>query len=66
MKSRPDPSRSRAMAIAAVEGSLVLFALTSMDEMRRDVEGAGEIRSERFMPVREVSVLHRLIEWLQN
>lgn len=49
------------MAIAAVEGSLVLYALTSMEVLRRDVEVAGEIRSENFMPVREVSALRQLV-----
>ena len=49
------------MAVAAFEGSLVLYALTSMDEMRRDVEVAGDIRGENFLPVREVSAMRRLL-----
>lgn len=54
------------MAVAAFEGSLVLYALRSMDEMRQDVEGTGDIRSENFMPVREVSAMCRLLEYLQD
>lgn len=60
-KANPDHSRSRAMAIAAVEGSLVLYALKSMEVLRREVEVAGEILSENFMPVKEVSALRRLV-----
>lgn len=53
-----DLSRSRAMATAAsVDGPLVLYALTSMDELRRDMEAAGEIHGDNFKPVKEVSAL---------
>lgn len=44
------------MAVAAYEGSFVLYALKPMDEIRRGIEGVGTIHASRFEPVRGVSL----------
>lgn len=48
-----DP-KSRAMAIAANEGSFVLYALTPMDQLREQVETMVGMQSSKFDPVMDV------------
>lgn len=52
-----DCPRSRAMAVAALEGSLTIYGLKTMADIKRETEVDGEICSEKFMPVKEVSNL---------
>ena len=51
----PNAVRSRAMALASLKGSLTLYALKSMSELKREVEHNGNLYGDRFEPVREVS-----------
>lgn len=46
------------MAIATLEGSFTVYALTSMDEIKEHVEVAGRMLGDNFMPVKEVSASH--------
>ncbi len=45
------------MAVAAFEGKLILYALETMDDVRKQVEVAGEIQGAKFQPIKEVSSL---------
>ncbi|KAL8687708.1 MAG: hypothetical protein Q9218_006196 [Villophora microphyllina] len=47
-----DP-RSRAMAVGACENRVVLYALKGMDEIRQEVQIAGQLNKNQFMPIRE-------------
>lgn len=46
------------MAVAAHEGSLSLYALKPIDEIREDVQGDEFLDERRFQPVKEVSILN--------
>ena len=46
-----DTSRSRAMAVAAHEGRVYIYALKSMDEMR-----VGFTENSRLEPIKEVGI----------
>lgn len=52
-----DLSRSRAMAVAAFDGKIRIYALKTMDEMKSGVEGGS--RGVNFQPVKEVSALYQ-------
>lgn len=43
------------MAVAAHKGSLSLYALKPMDEIRSAVQAGGSMDERRFQPVKEVS-----------
>ncbi|MCJ1298534.1 hypothetical protein MMC08_001324, partial [Hypocenomyce scalaris] len=47
-----DP-KSRALAVAACEGSFCLYALKTMDQLREEIESDGGFRQGNFMPIRE-------------
>ncbi len=51
-----DPN-SRAMAVAANEGSFYFYALKPWEDLKKDVESANAFRSGRFDPVRGVRVV---------
>ena len=48
-----DP-KSRAMAVAAIEGSFVLYALMSMDQLKEQVETVVGMQSSKFNPIMDV------------
>lgn len=43
------------MAVAALEGSFSLYALSPVDEIKRKVEVDAKIQEDMFMPIKEVS-----------
>lgn len=51
-----DP-KSRAMAVAANEGSFYLYALKNLEDLKKDVESANALRSGHFDPVKGVRVV---------
>lgn len=62
-----DP-KSRAMAVAANEGSFVLYALKSMDQMKHEVEAVVGLQSTKFDPIIDVrpeSFPHRIYRTYQ-
>lgn len=42
------------MAVAAWEGSLVVYSLKSMDQLKDELESGGQLLGDRFMPIRSV------------
>ena len=49
--------RSRAMAVAAHEERFTIYALKPMTQLRDELESPDGILGDRFMPIREVSIL---------
>ncbi|KAL8793787.1 MAG: hypothetical protein Q9195_003617 [Heterodermia aff. obscurata] len=52
-----DP-KSRAMAVAAIEGSFVLYALMPMDRLKEQVETVVGMQSSKFNPVMDERFFH--------
>ncbi len=42
------------MAVAAWEGSLVVYSLKSMDQLKDELESGGQLLGDRFMLIRSV------------
>ncbi len=42
------------MAVAAWEGSVTLYSLKSVDQLKDEVESGGKLLGSRFMPVKTV------------
>lgn len=42
------------MAVAAWEGSLTLYALKSMDQLKEELESGGKLLGGRFLPIKTV------------
>lgn len=55
-ESLSDLSRSRAMAVAAFDGKIIIYALKTMDEMKNGVDGGS--RGDNLQPVKEVSTFY--------
>lgn len=56
-----DP-KSRAMAVAANEGSFYFYALKHLEDLKKDVESANALRSSHFDPVKGVRVIRCVLE----
>lgn len=42
------------MAVAAWEGSLTIYSLKSMDQLKEEVESGGKLVGDQFMPIKTV------------
>jgi hypothetical protein len=42
------------MAVAAWEGSLTLYTLKSMDQLKEEIESGGKLLGDRFLPIKTV------------
>ena len=48
------------MAVAAWEGSLAIYSLKTMDQIKEEVESRGKLSGDRFMPIKSVSTSRKV------